>query len=138
MLLSFGILVPPKPTHNYPLARNKSEGTILSHASQMQDTEDYPPTHSIAVSGIDPSMPSTYQMVEGNRAYGAVMNTGRGCNMKGNVATAASNTDCDGYSSDVCDYNVEMKSNEPPNSVSSGKQKPSSVISADDEKNEVR
>ena len=131
MLLSFGILVPPKPTHNYPLARNKSEGTILSHASQMQDTEDYPPTHSIAVSGIDPSMPSTYQMVEGNRAYGAVMNTGRGCNMKGNVATTASNTDCDGYSSDVCDYNVEMKSNEPPNSVSSGKQKPSSVISAD-------
>ena len=64
-------------------------------------------------SGIDPTMPSTYQMVEGNRAYGAVMNSGRGCNLKGNVAPATSNTDCDGYSSDVCDYNVETAPNVP-------------------------
>ena len=77
-------------------------------------------------SGIDPSLPSTYQMVEGNRAYGAVMNSGRG--LKGNV-TAPSNTDCDGYSSDVCDYNVEMAPNVPLNSITLDKLKSSDVVS---------
>ena len=103
------ILVPPRPPQAYPLARNKSEGTILSYASQMNDNDfdDNTTNNTLTSSGIDHSMPSTYQMVEGNRAYGAVINSGRGCNIKGNAPTASSNPDCDGYSSDVCDYNVE-------------------------------
>ena len=105
----FWILVPPKPPQAYPLARNKSEGTILSYASQMNDNDfdDKVTNTQMISSSIDHSMPSTYQVVEGNRAYGAVINSGRGCNLKGNVPTATSNPDCDGYSSDVCDYNVE-------------------------------
>ena len=96
----FWILVPPKPPQAYPLARNKSEGTILSYASQMNDNDfDDKVTNSQMISSsIDHSMPSTYQVVEGNRAYGAVINSGRGCNLKGNVPTATSNPDCDGYS----------------------------------------
>ena len=101
--------MPPKPPQAYPLARNKSEGTILSYASQMNDNDvdDNISSNVMTTTGIDHSMPSTYQVVEGNRAYGAVINSGRGCNLKGSVPTTTSNPDCDGYSSDVCDYNVE-------------------------------
>ena len=102
----------------------------MSYTSQqMSDSDpvDNPTNHPGISSGIDPSLPSTYQMVEGNRAYGPAINSGRGCNLKGDVTTAASKTDCDGYSSDVCDYNVEMNPTVPMNTVSPSRLKLSGV-----------
>ena len=165
--------VSPKPAHSYALARNKSEGTILSHAShQIAATDgvtdavdndvaaaafaaaEAVPLHPAAVAPgiINPALPSTYQPVEGNRAYrtatvGGAHTVGGttvvGGSMKSNVLS--SSDAADGYASDVCDYNVppslsySVLSMPPlkrkPNStdsepVQSGLSLPSSVVSS--------
>jgi hypothetical protein len=90
--------VSPHPVESYALTRNQSEGSILRNRDQQDKAagEEGAAGPSVNVPQDDPSLPSSYQQRQGNRAYteGA----------KG-VDNLLKSSDL-GYASDVCDYNV--------------------------------
>jgi len=125
-----------KPAHSYALARNKSEGTILHLKSNFEDEDD----NDVAmVQRHNNPLPSTYQQVEGNRAYsGGAAAAADGNQPGGGGGTTSWTTpsaggsgqakaaaDMGGYASDVCDYNMtsqQQQQQSHSSSVSSNKQ----------------
>ena len=83
-----------RSTTAYDLSRNKSEGAILHKKSQEEsgpDEDGEKPKQE--PSSSSPHMPSSYQQVEGNRAYSGILKS---------VENLYKSSDL-GYSSDMCD-----------------------------------